>query len=136
LSFISIYNFSQIDYNTVARFRVLDTPKKARVRVNTFRLFLLKEDLSLPSVPHIFGYLRISMEIQLTLHGILRDYLPRTAKGRTMLDLPPGTTVGDVVLQLNIKQNVSAAVDGVEVDDKHVLSSGEALHLFRFIAGG
>jgi sulfur carrier protein ThiS len=76
------------------------------------------------------------MELQLTLHGILRDYLPRTAKGRTTLDLPPGTTVGDVVRQLKIKQNVSAAVDGVEVDDKHVLGSGEALHLFRFIAGG
>jgi sulfur carrier protein ThiS len=76
------------------------------------------------------------MEVQLTLHGILRDYLPRPAKGRTMLDLPPGTTVGDVVRQLKIKQNVSAAVDGVEVDNKHVLGHGEALHLFRFIAGG
>jgi sulfur carrier protein ThiS len=62
------------------------------------------------------------MEVQLTLHGILRD--------------SPGTTVGDVVRQLKIKQNVSAAVDGVEVDNKHVLGHGEALHLFRFIAGG
>jgi len=76
------------------------------------------------------------MEINVTLHGILRDYLPRKAKGKIMLDLPIGTTVDDVVRQLNIKQNVSAAVNGVEVENNHVLQAGEELHLFRFIAGG
>ena len=76
------------------------------------------------------------MKVQLTLHGILRDYLARTAKGRTTLDLPVGTTIEDVVSQLTIKQNVSAAVDGVEVENDYVLQDGEALHLFRFIAGG
>lgn len=76
------------------------------------------------------------MEIRLTLHGILRDYLPRQAKGKTVLDLPAGATIDDVVRQFKIKQNVSAAVNGVEVENNHILQNGEELHLFRFIAGG
>jgi sulfur carrier protein ThiS len=76
------------------------------------------------------------MEINVTLHGILRDYIPRQAKGKTVLDLPPGATIDDVIRQLKIKQNVSAAVNGVEVENNHVLQNGEELHLFRFIAGG
>lgn len=76
------------------------------------------------------------MEIHVTLHGILRDYLPRKAKGKTTLTLPEGATIDDVAQHLNIKQNVSAAVNGIEVENNHVLHSGENLHLFRFIAGG
>ena len=76
------------------------------------------------------------MEIKLTLHGIIRDYLPRKAKGKTTLDLPAGTTIDDVVRQLKIKQNVSAAINGAEVETDHVLQNDEELHLFRIIAGG
>lgn len=76
------------------------------------------------------------MEVNIVLHGILRDYLPRKAKGRSSLSLPAGATVDDVVQQLYIKQNVSAAVNGVEVERNYVLQDGEELHLFRMIAGG
>ena len=76
------------------------------------------------------------MEIAVTLHGILRDYLPRKAKGKTTLALPDETTIDQVVQQLKIKQNVSAAVNGAEVENSHVLQEGEELDLFRFIAGG
>ena len=76
------------------------------------------------------------MKINITLHGILRDYLPRKSKGRTILDLPDGTKIDDVVQQLNIKQNVSAAVDGTEVENDYILQDNQDLHLFRFIAGG
>ena len=76
------------------------------------------------------------MEIDLTLHGILRDYLPKKAKGKTSLTLPEGTTIEEVVQQLEIKQNVSAAVNGQEVETSRVLRDGEELHLFRHIAGG
>jgi sulfur carrier protein ThiS len=76
------------------------------------------------------------MEIQVTLHGILRDYLPGKAKGKTTLALTSGTTIGDIVQQLKIKQNVSAAVNGTEVENSHILQDGEELHLFRFISGG
>lgn len=76
------------------------------------------------------------MEIKITLHGILRDYLPRQARGQTVLSLPEGATVQAVIEQLRIKQNVSAAVGGVEVEQNHILQQGEELHLFRLIAGG
>jgi len=76
------------------------------------------------------------MEVRVTLHGILRDYLPRQAKGRTTLDLPDGVTINDVIQALKIKQNVSAAIDGVEVETTHALQDGEELDLFRLIAGG
>jgi len=76
------------------------------------------------------------LQVNVKLHGILRDYLPRKAKGQTSLELPEGTTIEDVVNQLNIKQNVSASVDGAEVENSRVMQDGQELHLFRHIAGG
>ncbi|MEM7347152.1 MAG: MoaD/ThiS family protein [Chloroflexota bacterium] len=76
------------------------------------------------------------MEINLTLHGILRDYLPRKQKGKTTLTLAEGTTVADIVTQLKIKQNVSAAIDGNTVAKDYALQDGQHLNLFRLIAGG
>ncbi len=76
------------------------------------------------------------MEVKLTLHGILRDYLPRQAKGKATLNLPAGTTVAEVVEQLKIKQTVTAAVDGVQVETGYVLKNGDNLQLFRMIGGG
>lgn len=76
------------------------------------------------------------MEVQLTLHGILRDHLPRQAKGKTTLTLPAGATVADVLQQFTLKQNVSAAVAGVQVEPTHVLQDGDDLQLFRMIGGG
>jgi sulfur carrier protein ThiS len=70
------------------------------------------------------------------LHGILRDYLPRQAKGKTTLTLPAGTTVAEVVDQLKIKQTITAAVDGVQVETGYVLKDGDNLQLFRMIGGG
>lgn len=76
------------------------------------------------------------MEVQLTLHGILRDYLPRQAKGKTTLALPAGSTVADVAARLKIQQTFTAAVKGVQVNPDHVLHDGDDLHLFRMIGGG
>jgi sulfur carrier protein ThiS len=76
------------------------------------------------------------MVINITLHGILRDYLPRQARGKTSLTLPAGTTIADVVAQLEIKHNVSAAINGDEVDTSYILQDGQGLDLFRLIAGG
>lgn len=76
------------------------------------------------------------MEIKVTLHGILRDYLPREAKGKTTLALPEGATVDDVVRQLEIRQTVTAAVDGAQVETNYVLKDGDELQMFRIIGGG
>lgn len=76
------------------------------------------------------------MEVKITLHGILRDYLPRQAKGKTSLTLPEGATIDDVLQQLKIKQTVSAAIDGVQVENSYVLQHGDDLQMFRMIGGG
>ena len=76
------------------------------------------------------------MEINLILHGILRDYLPQKAKGRTTLTVPEDTTINNVIEQLKIKQTVSAVVNGTEVENSHVLQNGDELQMFRLIAGG
>ncbi len=76
------------------------------------------------------------LDINLTLHGILRDYLPRDARGRATLSLPAGATVADVVAQLSIRQTVSAVVNNVDVEQDHPLHPGDELHMFRMIAGG
>ena len=76
------------------------------------------------------------MEINITLHGILRDNLPRQAKGKTTLTLPNSSTVAEAVQQLKITRSVSAAVNGTEVDLDHVLQNGEELQLFQLIGGG
>jgi sulfur carrier protein ThiS len=76
------------------------------------------------------------MEVHLILHGILRDYLPRQAKGKTRLTLPEGATIEDVREQLKIKQTVSAAVAGVQVENNHVLQDGDEVQMFRMIGGG
>ncbi len=76
------------------------------------------------------------MEVKLTLHGILRDYLPRQAKGKTSLALPAGSTVAEVVAQLMIKQTITVAVNGIQVNLNYVLHDGDDLHLFRMMGGG
>jgi sulfur carrier protein ThiS len=76
------------------------------------------------------------LEVKVTLHGILRDYLPRQAKGKTSLALPADATVADVVARLKIKQTFTAAVRGVQVNPDYVLHDGDDLDLFRMIGGG
>lgn len=76
------------------------------------------------------------MQINVTLHGILRDYLPRQAKGKTTLELAARSTVADVVSMLKIKQTVTAAVNGTQVELSHSLEEEDELHLFRMLGGG
>ena len=76
------------------------------------------------------------MKINVTLHGILRDYLPRPAKGKTTLTLPDGARVAEVVQQLNITRSVSAAVNGEEAELDRVVQDDDQLQLFQLIGGG
>jgi sulfur carrier protein ThiS len=76
------------------------------------------------------------LDIHLTLHGILRDYLPRAAKGKTTLTLPQGAAIDDLIEQLKIKQTVTAAIDGQQVETSHVLQEGDDVQMFRMIGGG
>jgi sulfur carrier protein ThiS len=76
------------------------------------------------------------MKVNVTLHGILRDRLPRQAKGKTTLTLAPGATVANVMQELGLKQTVTAAVNGAQVETDYVLQDGDTLQMFRVVGGG
>ncbi len=77
------------------------------------------------------------MNISIRLHGILRDKLPPAAKGRTVLTLPRGATVKDVLAHFGIDRVVGVAVnDEVEVEPDHPLHDGDRVEIFRIMGGG
>ena len=77
------------------------------------------------------------MKVQIRLHGILRDKLPAETRGRAELELPPASTVADVLAHFNIDRLVTIAVnEEVELDESHPLQDGDAVEIFRVAAGG
>ncbi len=77
------------------------------------------------------------MEIQLQLYSILRDKLPRDAKGSAVLQLDDGAKLADILDGLGIKQRVVISVNGTLVSDtSHPLSDGDEVKMFTSISGG
>ena len=77
------------------------------------------------------------MQIDVKLHGVLREILPRSAKGQTQLELDDGTTVADVLSQLGIKRQVIVAInDDAESEKTQVLAPGDRLTVFSAVSGG
>ncbi|MFQ5616839.1 MAG: MoaD/ThiS family protein [Anaerolineales bacterium] len=77
------------------------------------------------------------MQIDVHLHGILRDQLPPEAKGRARLGLGDGATVGDLLAHLGIKRRVVVALnDDHEPDETHVLQDGDEVSIYTIIGGG
>jgi sulfur carrier protein ThiS len=52
------------------------------------------------------------------------------------LTLPQGAAIDDLIEQLKIKQTVTAAIDGQQVETSHVLQEGDDVQMFRMIGGG
>ena len=77
------------------------------------------------------------MQVDVHLHGILRDHLPPEAKGRATINLDNGATVGDLLAQLDIKRRVIIALNGSQKTDKtHILQDGDQVSVFKVIGGG
>ena len=77
------------------------------------------------------------MQINVHLHGILRDHLPPEAKGRATIDLEDGATVGDLINQLGIKRRVVVALNGGQKSEKtHILKDSDQVSIFTVIGGG
>ena len=77
------------------------------------------------------------MQVEIHLHGILRDQLPPEAKGRATISLDDGATVGDLLEQLEIKRRVVIALnDHQEPDESHILQDGDRLSIYTIIGGG
>jgi molybdopterin converting factor small subunit len=81
------------------------------------------------------------LRIELALFASLEPYLPEGDVGsgrRTrMMDLPDGTTVGEVVARLGLPDDPRVSfIDGRGVDDSTPLREGVRLAIFPPVAGG
>jgi sulfur carrier protein ThiS len=76
------------------------------------------------------------LEVGLSLKGVLRDYLPRQAKGKTTLTLPDGVTVDDLIQQMEITQTVLVVVNGNHVETDCALQNGDDVQLLPMVRGG
>ena len=77
------------------------------------------------------------MLIHLTLYGLMRDLLPREARGKTTLEIPEGESVSFIIENLGIHGTAVFAVNGeVERDSKRVLKDGDRVNIFRPAGGG
>ena len=77
------------------------------------------------------------MQVNVHLHGILRDHLPPEAKGRATMDLEDGATISDLITQLGIKRRVIIALNGNQKpENTHILDDGDQVSIFTVIGGG
>jgi sulfur carrier protein ThiS len=77
------------------------------------------------------------MKIQLELFSILREKLPREARGQTVLELSEGATVADIIAQLDITGNIVVSVNDVHDPERsQALKEGDNVKMFSSVGGG
>lgn len=91
------------------------------------------------------------MQVQIRLFSILRDCLPPEApQGRALIDLPEGTSLGDLIAHLGIDRRLGCEVvdlagragwqvlvnGGYEAEMRRVLRDGDQVQVFPPVAGG
>lgn len=77
------------------------------------------------------------MQIKVVLYATLRDKLPSEKKGKTMLELPEGSTIDTMLTKLDIDAMVKCSVNGEIVrDNTRLLNNGDEVQVFRPIGGG
>ena len=79
------------------------------------------------------------MNITVFLHTTLQRQFPNAKAGKLSLELPPGSTLEDLLRRLHIKldlQNTLLVVNGRNVELDHVLLEGDQVHLIPAISGG
>jgi molybdopterin synthase sulfur carrier subunit len=80
-----------------------------------------------------------AMRVTVKLHATLRKFLPAGSDDNAaVLDLPQGTTVGDVIARLGIPSgHAKMIVSGDEyLEPTSVLHDGQEVNLFPPLAGG
>jgi sulfur carrier protein ThiS len=77
------------------------------------------------------------LEIKIQLYSVLRDKLPPETKGRTVLQLEAGATIGDILKDLGITRKVVISLNGEQTsDDAHQLKNGDEIKIFSSTSGG
>ena len=79
------------------------------------------------------------MKVSVYLHTILARQTPEGEVRRLELELPPGSSVADVLqlLQTPLRDDqIMLVVNGVMVDEGHLLKDGDRVNLMPAISGG
>ena len=77
------------------------------------------------------------LDIHLQLFSILRGILPPELKGRTVIQLNEGSTLKDLLSELDINRRVAISVnDKHERDRSRVLEDGDQVKIFTSVGGG
>lgn len=78
------------------------------------------------------------MRIEVRVFATLTAFLPPLTEGATTLDVPPGSTIHDVIERLGIPADLErvSLVNGVDATPERPLSPGDVLTLFPPLAGG
>lgn len=78
------------------------------------------------------------MNIKVRVHGYLRCYLPSNSKNTLFLDVPEGTTVGDLFKILNFPPNEipMSLVNGRLTSISYTLKAEDRVDLYPTITGG
>jgi sulfur-carrier protein len=79
------------------------------------------------------------MKVEVRLFALLEGYLPVGSEGDSVsLDVPPGTTVRDIVESLKIPSELSCltVINGCDAPPEQSLAPGDVLSMFPPLAGG
>ena len=77
------------------------------------------------------------LDIHVQLYSILREKLPPEAEGRAVFQMKEGTTLADLLIELDISRRVVLSVNGVhESDRSQRLQDGDEVKIFSSISGG
>jgi sulfur carrier protein ThiS len=77
------------------------------------------------------------LHIKIVLFGLYRGKLPREAHGEVDLDLPEGTTIGEVLARLEINMGGLCILNGQsEIDKITRLQDGDRLQIVPPVGGG
>lgn len=77
------------------------------------------------------------MKINVSLYSTLREKLPPEKRGKAEIELSPGSTIRQLLEQLQIHIHVVCAVNGqIETDFNRVLADGDEVRIFRPVGGG
>ncbi len=77
------------------------------------------------------------LEIHLQLFSILRDILPPELNGRTVIQLNEGSTLKDLLTELDINRRVAISVNDVQERNRsRMLKAGDEVKIFTSVGGG
>ena len=77
------------------------------------------------------------LEVHVQLYSILREKLPSSARGRTVLRLDDDATLAEVLETLDIHRRVVISVNGdYEPDRSRLLRDQDEVKVFSSVSGG